>query len=267
MTNMENFNTMEMWEKEKCDILDNIKVENKYKYIDLNELGDIRQTYIIMYEENGIRYIFNRSVKWWGLIDLKRLHNLINILGKDAILKFLDRFDKMKDDIRDLSQTFILDTTIFTILEVHTEWQNYRRCDQVEIEKRKSELCDKYDAIKRTTGDIDIRIDQNISNIIKKEFKSWILDIYNEITHYSRLLKEEFVHTILGASIESIKKERSDMLIMKMKEQEELKELEQQIKENKTKLARQNYIIDKFYKQYDFTPQENEYIDGKINTI
>lgn len=244
-----------------------INMENKYKYIDLNELGDIRQTYIIMYEENGIKYIFNRSVKWYGLIDLKKLHNLINILGEEAILKFLDRFDKMKEDIRDLSQTFILDTTIFTILEVHSEWQNYGRCNQIEIEKRKSELCDIYGAIKRATGDIDIRIDQSISNIIKKEFKTWILDIYKEITRYSRLLKEEFVCSILGASIESIKKERSDLLIMKMKEQEELKELEKKIQENRVKLARQNFIIDKYYKQYNFTPQEHEYIDGKINNI
>lgn len=242
-------------------------MENKYKYIDLNELGNIRQTYIIMYEENGIKYIFNRSVKWYGLIDFKKLHNLINIVGEEAVLRFLDRFDKMKEDIRDLSQTFILDTTIFTILEIHSEWQNYGRCNQIEIEKRKSELCDIYGAIKRATGDIDIRIDQSISNIIKKRFKEWLLDIYKEITHYSRLLNEEFVQTTLGASIESIKKERNELLVMKMKEQEELKELEKKIQENRVKLARQNFIIDKYYKQYIFTPQENEYIDGKINNI
>lgn len=34
MTNMENFNTMEMWEKEKCDMLDNIKENN---ILDLKE--------------------------------------------------------------------------------------------------------------------------------------------------------------------------------------------------------------------------------------
>ena len=40
-----------------------------------------------------------------------------------------------------------------------------------------------------------------------------------------------------------------------------------EINDRSNKLARQNYIIDKFYKQYLFTPKEKDYIDKRINEI
>lgn len=237
---------------------------NNYKEVNLN---GIRQTYIIMYEQDGIRYIFNRSIPWSVYLSFKKLKRLINIIGENAILKFLDRFDVMKEEINYLTRTFVLDTTKFTILEIHSEWQNYKRCNQIDIEERKTELCIEYNAIKRASSGMDIKVDSCIAKMIQKEFKLWLADIYDEIASYSKLIKEDIVRTTLGTTVESLKEEKERLENQIDCRKRILDKYNKDILENKKTLARQNYIIDKYYQQYVFTPTEHEYIDGKINNI
>ena len=236
----------------------------QYKEVNLN---GIRQTYIIMYEQDGIRYIFNRSVPWSVYLSFKKLKRLINIVGENAILKFLDRFDVMKEEINYFTRTFVLDTTKFTILEIHSEWPNYKRCDQVNIEERKTELCIIHNAIKRASSGMDLKVDSYIAKMIQKEFKLWLADIYDEIASYSKLIKEDIVRTTLGATIESLKEEKERLENQVDCRKRILDQYNKDIIENKKTLSRQNYVIDKYYKQYVFTPIEHEYIEGKINNI
>jgi hypothetical protein len=235
------------------------------RYINLN---GVRQTYIIMYEQDGIRYIFNRSVKWCDYISFKKLQKIIDLLGENAILKFMDRLRNMYINIDDLTNTFILDTTKFSILEIHSEWENKKRCDQKVIEERKTELCEEYNAVKRSDqlDDIDIEnLDLNISKYIKNQLKKWLIEIYKEIADYAKLIQDDIVETSLGMTIERLKNQKTSLESDIKKKIDRINDLDKEIKDNSIKLARQNYIIEKFYKQYIFTPKEKDFIDRKIN--
>lgn len=235
------------------------------RYINLN---GVRQTYIIMYEQDGIRYIFNRSVKWCDYISFKKLQKIIDLLGENAILKFMDRLRNMYINIDDLTNTFILDTTKFSILEIHSEWENKKRCDQKDIEERKTYLCEEYNAVKRSDqlDDIDIEnLDLNISKYIKNQLKKWLIEIYKEIADYAKLIQDDIVETSLGMTIERLKNQKSLLESDIKKKIDRINDLDKEIKDNSIKLARQNYIINKYYSQYVFTPNEKDFIDRKIN--
>ena len=237
------------------------------RYINLN---GVRQTYIIMYEQDGIRYIFNRSVKWCDYISFKKLQNIIDLLGENAILKFMDRLRNMYINIDDLTNSFILDTTKFSILEIHSEWENKKRCDQKNIEERKTYLCEIYDAVKRSDklDDIDIEnLDLNISKYIKNQLKKWLIEIYKEIANYAKLIQDDIVETNLGMTIERLKRQKIELESDVKKKISQLDDINKEINDRSNKLARQNYVIKKYYRQYIFTPQEKDFIDRKINEI
>ena len=237
------------------------------KWVNLN---GIRQTYIIMYEQDGIKYIFNRSVRWCDYISFKKLQKIIDLLGENAILKFIDRISDMQDDINGFTKTFMLDTTKFCILEIHPEWENFKRCDQKEIENRKTELCEIHNAVKRTNNldDIDIEsLDINIAKNIKVQLKKWLIEIYKEISNYAKLIQDDIVETSLGMTIKRLKNQKT-LLENELKyKNDQIKELDKEILDNKDRLRRQNFVIEKYYKQYSFTPEQNDYINKITNKI
>lgn len=223
-----------------------------------------------MYEQDGIRYIFNRSVKWCDYISFKKLQKIIDLLGENAILKFMDRLCNMYSNINELTNTFILDTTKFTILEIHSEWENIKRCNQKIIEERKTYLCDVYDAVKRTNqlNDLDIeKLDLNITKVIKEQLKKWLIEIYKEISKYAQLIQDDIVETCLGMTVERLKNQKEALMADIEKTKAKLNKLETDISNNSQKLARQNYVIDKYYKQYHFTEKEQAYIDKRIKEL
>ncbi len=218
---------------------------------------EIRQTYILLYEKNDVRYIFNRSVRWDAIMNTKNIEHLIDVLGKDAINHFIirmnDSIKKTTTDVNDLTKTFVYDDTVFYILEVHSEWENYGRKDQNEINERKKELCLMYDAVDRKdkiTGEQGLEL--QISNIIKKEFKKWLVDIYSAISEYSHLIYDETVKTTLWLTKESLLEEINKLRDERNKLKQQIKEQEsalyEKIKYNKEKLRRQNYVIDVYNK-------------------
>lgn len=233
-------------------------------------LNGVRQTYILMYTENGIKYIFNRSVPW-GIINFTKLTKLINLLGKEPFIAFLNNLDKMHHRIDDLTMTFILDTTKFNILEIHSEWENINKCDQKTINQRKEKLCEKYDAVMKDSNINPALINREITKIVKQEIKKWLISIYDEIANYAKLVHEQIVYTSLGATAEGLNKQisklRQDVIIKQL----ELKELNEEIKSNKEHLKRQNYIIEKHYNKYDFNEEEKKFIEGqqiiKLNIV
>jgi len=226
-------------------------------------LNGVRQTYILMYTENGIRYIFNRSIPWDAYMNFKQLKKLISLLGKEAFKCFLNRLEIMKTDINDLTRTFILDTTKFCILEIHSEWENINKCDQKTINQRKEKLCEEYGAVMKDSKISEDLINKAIAKKIKEEIKKWLIEIYHEIANYGKLVHEQIVYTSLGATIEGLNKQisklRQDVIIKQL----ELEELNEKIKSNKEHLKRQNYIIDKHYNKYDFNEEEKKFIEGK----
>lgn len=225
-------------------------------------LNGIRQTYILMYEQDDIKYIINRSIKWDGIMSSKKIQKLVNLLGENAIFNFLEKVKNMEKNINDMTRTFVVDLTKFSILEIHPEWQNYNRIDQKNIEKRKTDLCEKYDAVKRI-NDIPNgkKIDFELVKIMKKALKKWLVDIYNEIANYAHLIKDEMVNNVLCLTIENIKKEIDILNNQKKQLEEGVDKLNKMIMKNRKTLAKQNYVIDKFYKQYDFTDNEKKYIE------
>lgn len=217
----------------------------------------IRQTYILLYEKDNVRYIFNRSVKWNDIMKTKNIEKIINILGKDAINNFTAIMNEKlkndtKNDVIDFTKTFVYDDTVFYIIEVHPEWENYNRSNQTMIDKRKKELCLEYNAVDRIDKiEGDVAIELQISNIIKKEFKKWLVDIYSAISEYSHLIYDETVKTTLWLTKESLLNEINQL-------QHEKNNLDKIILQNKEKLRRQNYMIAKL----------NKYIeDNFINQI
>lgn len=227
---------------------------------------DIRQTYILLYEKNNVRYIFNRSVRWDAIMNTKNIENLIDVLGKDAINHFIIRMNesikKTTIDVNNLTKTFVYDDTVFYILEVHPEWENYGREDQNKINERKKELCLMYNAVDRKdqiTGEYGLEL--QISNIIKKEFKKWLVDIYSAISNYSHLIYDETVKTTLWLTKESLIDE-----INKLREEKETlinknANINKLIDNNRKVLRKQNFVIDnylKYIERMDETEEVNE---------
>lgn len=227
---------------------------------------EIRQTYILLYEKNNVRYIFNRSVRWDAIMNTKNIEHLIDVLGKDAINHFIirmnDSIKKTTIDVNNLTKTFVYDDTVFYILEVHPEWENYGKKDQNEINERKKELCLMYNAVDRKdkiTGEQGLEL--QISNIIKKEFKKWLVDIYSAISKYSHLIYDETVKTTLWLTKESLIDEIDKLRNERNKLEHQIKteesELYKTINDNKKKLQRQNYVID-VYNKYINNLNDNE---------
>lgn len=226
-------------------------------------LPDIRQTYFIMFEENGVRYIFNRSIRWNSILCTKNIEKLINVLGKEAIDNFIIKLNNTEnnlcDKVNELTNEFVVDDTVFTILEVHPEWQNFGREDQWDkIEPRKDELCKIWGAVKRRDQLANtIEIDKQIGSILKRKFKQWLIDIYDAIIEYANFVNDGIVHTSLGATIESLKQQIKHLESQRIKLVNEIDVLNNDIKNNKETLRKQNYVIDA-YNRYLNNLDEND---------
>lgn len=230
-------------------------------------VDEIRQTYILLYEKDDVRYIFNRSVKWNAIMNTKNIEYLIQVLGKEAISHFIinqiKNTNKLTADIGDLTETFVYDDTVFYILEVHPEFENIKRSDQMHINELKHELCKKYNAVDRKdkiTGDAGL--DLQISNILKKKFKYWLVDVYNAISEYSHLIYDETVKTTLWLTKEKLLEEINDLRNDKIKLEKQYKDNQKLIYNQKKILTKQNYVIDKF-NRYINNLDENEVIEFK----
>lgn len=228
---------------------------------------DIRQTYFILFEENGMRYIFNRSIQWNSIMSTKNINKIINVLGKEAINNFILRLNKTEnklcDKVNELTNYFIVDETVFTIIEVHPEWENFNRKDQWNhIEPRKDELCKIYNAVKRKDQLANsLEIDKQICSMLKKKFKQWLIEIYDAIAEYAHLINDELIHTSLGATIESLKQEIINQRKILDNINNEISNQKQMLQNNKKKLSNQNYVID-IYNRYI-----NNLDDDKIDKL
>lgn len=212
---------------------------------------DIRQTYIIMFEKNDMRYIFNRSVRWNSILKTKNIEKLVKLLGKDAINHFIillnDTENTLCDKVNELTNRFVIDDKVFKILEVHPEWENINREDQNDIEDRKDELCKQYNAVKRKDQlDNSYEIDKYLATNIKKQFKQWLIKIYKAIIEYAHVINDEIVQTALGTTIKSLKNEKAALEIHCEQLHKEVNKLRAEIDNNKKKLSKQNYVIDAY---------------------
>lgn len=214
--------------------------------------SEIRQTYIILYEKDGIRYIFNRSIPWNSILKTRNIEKIINVLGREAIDHFIirlnDSLNNLDKCVNDLTGSFIYDDTIFYILEIHPEWENIDREHQNLINIRKKELCEKYDAIDRKNDAIRQIIDSNISSIIKREFKKWLVEIYESIGSYAHLIQDQLVENTLYMSVESLKNDKKSLQDTIDRQRSELNYILTEIKANKKTLSKQNKVIDVFNK-------------------
>jgi len=232
-----------------------------------NELSDIRQTYIIMFEKNGMRYIFNRSIQWNSILSTKNIDKLVKLLGKDAINNFIlllnDTENTLCDKVTELTNHFVIDETVFNILEVHPEWENVDREDQWDkIEPRKDELCKQYNAVKRK--DLlsnSYELDKYLASSIKKQFKQWLIKIYDAIIEYAHVINDEIVHTSIGATIESLKQQIKNLESQRIKLVNEIDVLHNDIKNNKETLRKQNYVIDAYNRYF------NNLDDNELETL
>lgn len=217
-----------------------------------NDLSDIRQTYIIMFEKNGMRYIFNRSVRWNSILSTKNIDKLVKLLGKDAINNFIlllnDTENTLCDKVTELTNHFIIDESVFTVLEVHPEWENVNRKDQYDkIDPRKKELCKQYNAAPRKDLLSDSNeLDKYLAKNIKKQFKQWLIKIYDAIIEYAHVINDEIVHTSIGATKESLKQQIEHLESQRIELINEINVLYNDIKNNKETLRKQNYVIDAY---------------------
>ena len=158
----------------------------------------MRVSYIILYKENGIKYVFNRSVDWMGGIFSNDLCNILNIIGHDIISckisEFTNKHSNICEHISEIDD--YLDINSCIILEEHPDLPNENRENQKQINKIKKEWCVKLNAVDRVS-DIPFS-DNDIFGIKKMEKKLWdyVNDIYMEISKARRYKKQQFEERI-----------------------------------------------------------------------
>lgn len=197
------------------------------------DLSSVRQTYIFMWCENNvdadnsIRYIFNRSISW-GNINFKRLQPIIDMLGIEGIKQMIYIIDKLDDEVNELTKEWKFDDKIFTLLEVHSEWENYNHKNQQDINQRKQELANEYNAFVRKDDIIDTEIiksiEQSLNINTKKKLQYYLVNLHNRINDYFKEIYDPYI-----IEFDTLKNE--------------LEVTRNEIKANKETLRRQNYMI------------------------
>lgn len=167
----------------------------------------MRVSYIILYKENGIKYVFNRSVDWMGGIFSKDLCNILNIIGHDIISnkisEFTDKHSNICEHISEIDD--YLDINNCIILEEYPDLSNVNRADQKKLNEIKKEWCVKLNAVDRVS-DIPFS-DNDIFGIKKLEKRLWdyVNDIYIEISKSRKYKKQQFEERIDDLDEEIIK--------------------------------------------------------------
>ena len=176
----------------------------------------MRVSYIILYKENGIKYVFNRSIDWDGGILSKDLCNILNIIGHDIISNKISEFNKKHSNICEHISEIddYLDINSCIILAEYPDLPNKNRVNQKELNEIKKEWCVKLNAVDRVS-DIPFS-DNDIFGIKKLEKKLWdyVNDIYMEISKSRKYKKQQFEERIDDLEEESIKwknKKRSEL--------------------------------------------------------
>lgn len=194
------------------------------------KLDTVRQTYIFMWYgkgEENIKYIFNRSISWTN-INFTKLQPILDLLGINSLKNMLDLIDDINDDINELNRKWEYDDKVFKLLEVHSEWENYRKNDQQMINKRKEELAKKYNAVIRKDEIIDEdiinEIEKSLNINTKKKIQDFIIELHNRIDDYFKNIYEPYI-------------KRFDIL------KAEIEESEIKLAENRDKLRKQNYVL------------------------
>lgn len=219
----------------------------------MEPIDDIRQTFIIIYIKDKTRYIFNRSIPWNSVMNTKNIQPIINVLGKEAINHFIiemnEQQNEMAKNVSKLTRTFYFDNTLFHVIESHPEWENRHHENQGEINKRKKELCAEWNAVDRIDNITDGNgLDIAIAKMIKEEFKKWLVEIYETIAKYAKLINEEIVKTTLYMTKESIEKDIAKLKKQKQQVIQSIDDLNRKIIENRQQLNKQNFVIDKYAK-------------------
>ena len=139
-----------------------------------------RITYIYLYNNEGVRYILNRSVVFENIVGQK-LMDVLELIGMNTYTKVLY---ELESELKNISCGVINENSHITILEAHGEWTNVKLCDQKDINIRKKELAKQYDAciVKR---DIEIEdADKQISLFVVATIKKILNNIYKTIGQF-----------------------------------------------------------------------------------
>lgn len=207
-------------------------------------LSDVRQTYIFLYESDGIKYIFNRSIPW-NVINFKKLELIIDLLGEDAINHILNKLSKMDDSIVSLTREWYYDDKVFTILEIHTEWENINLENQKEINERKELLGEEYGAI-ISKKDIEVfTLPGDIVKEIKMNLQRYLKCIYDAIHLYNKEITKLYEPRLL----------EQQTLLNDLKNEVNTKRNESRMLSEKIK--RQNYVLNNPNKYFDQKYKQN----------
>lgn len=176
----------------------------------------MRVSYIILYKENGIKYVFNRSVDWASRIFSKDLCNILNAIGHDIIYNIISEFTEKHSNICEHISEIddYLDINSCIILAEYPDLPNENLVNQKELNEIKKEWCVKLNAVDRAS-DIPFS-DNDIFGIKKLEKKLWdyVNDIYMEISKSRKYKKQQFEERIDDLEEETIKwkdKKRSEL--------------------------------------------------------
>lgn len=193
----------------------------------------MRVSYIILYKENGIKYVFNRSVDWMGGIFSKDLCNILKTIGHDIvsykISEFTDKHSNICEHISEIDD--YLDINNCIILEEHPEFPNENCENQKQLNEIKKEWCVKLNAVDRVS-DIPFS-DNDIFGIKKMEKKLWdyVNDIYMEISKARRYKKQQFEERIDDLEEEVIKWKNKTRIELKQWRDNEIHKANEKVKE------------------------------------
>lgn len=225
----------------------------------------MRISYIILYKENGIKYIFNRSVDWMGGIFSKDLCDILNIIGhdiiSDKISEFTNKHSNICEHISEIDD--YLDVNSCIILEEYPDLSNINRIDQKKLNEIKKEWCVKLNAVDRVS-DIPFS-DNDIFGIKKLEKKLWdyVNDIYMETSKSRRYKRQQFEERIDDLEEECVKWKtaKHDELALwlkneKVKAHEECKQIHNKL-----------YSLIEQSKKDEYVLKHKKNIDGLITNI
>lgn len=215
-----------------------------------------RITYIYLYNNEGVRYILNRSVVFENIVGQK-LMDVLELIGMNTYTKVLY---ELESELKNISCGVINENSHVTILEAHGEWANVKLCNQKDINIRKKELAKQYDAciVKR---DIEIEdADKQISIFVVATIKKILNNIYKTIG--------QFVNYDLRTTLDNEQyKLKSDIYNVSLKRkqiQDELNELDIKHQEY-TQLNNDIQILKLEYDKYKEAAQKFNSIKEEYN--
>ena len=165
----------------------------------------LRKSYILLYDANGIRYIFNRSISWNNYLP-KKYNKVLDLLGMKRLSHKLDEFLEEHahvcrniDNIEEYLKFHNTNTVIIHISDL----ENIENADQKELNKLKKYYCEILNAVDRKD-----KIDVSDNDIflfdkVKKSIIKYIDELYDAICDVKRKEKEDFINNFEINKIET----------------------------------------------------------------